>query len=250
MPAEAVKGSNVCADGWEDVPRATIDDPEDDPADKNDGFGVEGLNINERDKERLADEKDKDSLAIELSGYDLARLVDDLEKCDKLAKIDVNKLARNADPLAERIDLPGPIERQAAIKVLRMLMLGMRSLWHPIKRAIADHSTMKSLGKTQGVGDSVAAAVGRTRVIEGLRIAESIRKGLGRQDREFSVWLNQIRAKQTPVHRPGFSVDDIIKGTLAILPEKTLPKPVCDPSGLKLPANDNWRVEAVASNAA
>src|SRR6202022_27739 len=143
------------------------------PADKNDGYETEEVNIDESDKERLA---------LKLSDHDLARLVDDLEEFDKLAKIDVNNLARNADPLAERIDLPGPIERQAAIKVLRMLMLGMRSLWHPVKRSISDHATMKSLGKTQGVGDGVEATVGRTRVIEGLRIAESIRKGLGRQE--------------------------------------------------------------------
>jgi hypothetical protein len=250
MPAEAVKTLNLSAGDWVEVAH---------PEEISEGFGVGRIKIDERDKERLA---------LKLSDYDLACLVDDIKDCDELAKTDINKLVRNADPLPERIDLPGPIERQEAIKIVRMLMVGMRSLWHPVKRSITDHATMKSLGKTQNVGDGVAAAVGRARVIEGLRLAESIRKGLTRQERApFSMWLNQIRAKQIPMQKPGLtaarrqaSVDAIIKEVLAILPDKSLPKPVRAPAGhywnlaagpvIKLADNDNCRVEAVASNAA
>jgi hypothetical protein len=218
------------ADGLEEVDRPVIDDPNDDPADVNDGFGVEGINIDERDNDRLA---------IKLSDYDLARLVDDLEEFDKTAKIDVNKLARNADPLAERIDMPGPIERQEAIKILRMLMLGMRSLWHPVKRAISDHATMKSLGKTQNVSDGVAATVGRTRVIEGLRIAEPIRKGLGkiRQDNDCEARHWPASARQGQRRYMAF-FDRLISDVLAGLAETPVP------------ANDNCGVEAVAAKAA
>jgi hypothetical protein len=93
---ESAYGSNVCTDGWEDVPRATIEDPEDDAADVNDGFGVEGFYIDERDKERL----------LKLSDYDLARLMDYFTKCNKLTKIDVDKSAGKSDPLLEQIDWP------------------------------------------------------------------------------------------------------------------------------------------------
>ena len=216
-------------------------------------FGLEAFHIDERDKQKLA---------LKLSNYDLLKLRDYLEECDKLAKIDVNKLARNADPLTGQIELPGPDERQEAIKILCMLMLGMRSLWHPVIRAIADHATMTSQGKTQGVGDKVAAAVGRQRVIDGLRLAEWIRKGFSRQDRGgFSLWLSQIRARQTVVHRPGFSVDEIIREILAILPDKSLPKPVRAVEAhdlylnlvagpVRVPANDNYRNATAASKAA
>jgi hypothetical protein len=64
-------------------------------------------------------------------------------------------------------------------------------------------------------------AIGRQRVIEGLRIAESIRKGLSRQERPFSMWQNQIRARQIQIKKPGLtaarrqaSVDEIIKAVL------------------------------------
>ncbi len=250
IPAEAVKTLNLSAGDWVDVAN---------PEEISEGFGVGRVKIDERDKERLA---------LKLSDHDLACLVDYIKDSDELAKIDINDLVRDADPLPERIDLPGPIERQEAIKIVRMLMVGMRSLWHPVKRSITDHATMKSLGKTQNVGDGVAAAVGRARVIEGLRLAESIRKGLTRQERApFSMWLDQIRAKQIPMQKPGLtaarrqaSVDAIIKEVLAILPDKSLPKPVRAPAGhywnqatgpvIKLADNDNCRVEAVASNAA
>jgi hypothetical protein len=83
---------------------------------------------------------------------------------------------------------------------------------------------MKTLG--EGKGRDVAAAVGRQRVIEGLRIAESIRKGLSRQDRAFSARVNQVRASQEAVPSTEWrrsdrfrlpSVDEIIKATLAVL---------------------------------
>ena len=82
-----------------------------------------------------------------------------------------------AVPLLPQVDFPSSDQRVESGKIIRMLRLGMRCFWHPVISAIADHATMASLGKTQGVGDHVAAAVGRTRVIEGLRQAELIRKG-------------------------------------------------------------------------
>jgi hypothetical protein len=252
MPATAVKGSNLCTDNFFEVMpndrwRGTGDNA--DPA-ENAGFEFEAINIDERDRERLA---------LKLSDYDLVRLWDYFKECDESAKIDIDNLAGKADPLSECIDLPDPIERQTAIKVVRILMMGMRSLWHPVKRAITDHATMKSLGITQNVADGVAATVGRTRVIEGLRLAESIRKGLRRQERDFSMWLSQIRARQTMVHTPGLaaarrqaSVDEIIREVIAVLP-----MPVRAPTGhywnlaagpvIKLPDNDDCRAEAIAA---
>jgi hypothetical protein len=225
-PADAVKSLNLCADGWEDAFSYDYEDPEADPDEKNEGFGLERFKINELDKKRIT---------IQLSDYDLARLSDYFKEHDELAKIDIDKVVRDTDPLPESIDLPGPIERQEAIKIVRMLMLGMRSLWHPVIRAIAGHATMKSLGKTQGAGDGVAAAVGRQRVIEGLRLAESIRKGLAR--RECGS------ARQEVVSSEGWcpSVDEIIREVLAVLP-RCAAKP--------LHANDNYCVGAVISKAA
>jgi hypothetical protein len=230
------------------------------------------FNVGEADSEKggmcvMDEDGTTRRLDIKTDVYDLLRLMDDFEECDDLAKIDTNKLALTADPMPEQIGFPGPIERQEAIKILRMLTLGMRSLWHPVIRAIADHATMTSLG--QGKGKGVAAAVGRQRVIEGLRIAESIRKGLKRQDRHFSMWQHQIRARQIRVpsaewrlsnrYRLG-SVDDIITGTLAILPIPVrAPEghylnqaagPVIKLADKPLPANDNHRIEDVASIAA
>jgi hypothetical protein len=224
MPAEAVKGSNLYTDTFHEVTDPIGDDPNDDPADENEEYEVEKPEV-----DRRRDKNGNDPLAIEISDYDLVMLWDYFKECDYLAKIDVNKLAGKSDPLPQRIELPGPIERQEAIKILRILMLGMRLLWHPVIRSIVNHATMNSLGKTQGVGDKVAATVGRTRVIEGLRLAESIRKGLARQERGFSMWLNQTRARQTPIQKPGLtaarlkaSVDEIIKEVLVAV-MKTAP---------------------------
>jgi hypothetical protein len=221
MPPTALKGLNWCTDKFNEViPDDRGGDTGDeaaDPADKNNGFGFETIKIDARDKERLA---------LKLSDYDLARLMDYFKESDASTKIDINKPGK-VDPLLERIDLPGPMERHAAIKNAHMLIMGMHLLWHPVERAIFDHASMKSLGKTQNVGDGVAATVGRTRVIEGLRLAESIRKGLMRQERGFSMRLNQ-----TPVQTPGLtaarrqaSVDAIIKEVLAGRLSAVLPAP-------------------------
>jgi len=175
-------------------------------------------------------------LDIKTDDYELLRLIDDFEDIDELAKIDINKLALTADPLPDRTDFPTDDQRAESGKIIRILMLGMRTLWHPVIRAIADHATMTSLG--QGIG--VPATVGRTRVIEGLRVAESIKKGLG-------------RLQERPLSMP--SIDDIIKGTLA-----ALPMPVRATAGhywnqaagpvIKLPDNDNCPLEAATGKAA
>jgi hypothetical protein len=226
-PANATKPVNLLLEGWKEAISHANKEPEDELPVYGNGVEYEPLNIDKRDKNQLLLKLPDD--------YELARLVDYFNECDHLAKIDENKLASDADPLPVQIDSPGPIGRQESIKVVRMLMLGMRSLWQPVKAAIVDHSTMTAIGKTR---TSNIAAVGRQRVIEGLRIAESIRKGLSRQDRVFSAWLNQVRAKQTIVNRPGFSVDDIIIGTLTIL------------AAMPLPANDNYQFEDQVRRAA
>jgi hypothetical protein len=226
MPTEAVKSLNLCADGWKDAFSPEYKDPEADPDEKNEGFGVVRFKVDERDKKRLA---------IKLSDYDLASLAGYFKECDDSANIDRNKLVLKADPLPKRIDIPGPIERQHAIKIMRMLMVGMRSLWHPVKRAIVDHATMKSLGETQNVGDGVAAAVGRWRVIEGLRVAESIRKGIARSTERLAV----DEAKHWPAKRRHMAfLDKFINEVLTTV------------AAMPLPANDNYRIDAVASNAA
>ena len=244
MPATALKGSNLSTDNFFEVmpdDRYGTGDDVDPKANK--GFEPELINVDWRDKARLD---------IKLSGSDLVGLMKLFSERDASAKIDINKPGK-VDPLLERIESPSPIERRTAIKFLRTLMMGMHSIWYPVKRAIADHATMKSLGKTQNVGDGVAATVGRTRVIEGLRLAESIRKGIVRQERGFSMRLNQ-----TPVQTPGLnaarrqaSVDEIIKEVV-----RALPMPVRAPAGhywnlaagpvIKLQDNDNGRLEAAA----
>ena len=166
MPAHAVKTLNLHVDGWDDVVDLANKEPEDDLPPYEHGLGYEKLNIDERDKQQLLLKLPDD--------YELAKLVDYFNECDKLAKIDANKLARDADPLPVRIDLPGPIDRQESIKIIRMLKLGMRSLWYPVRAAIVDHATMTALGKTR-TGN--VAGVGRQRVIEGLRITAKIGNG-------------------------------------------------------------------------
>jgi hypothetical protein len=243
MPVQAMKSLNLYVDNKQDVFSADYEDDEAFPDEKNEGFEFTRVKIYE----------EKELRALNLSDYDLVRLADEFNESDKLAAIDVNKLARGANPLPEQADLPSPIVRVESGKIIRMLMLGMRSLWHPVIRAIADHATMKSLGTTQGVGDGVAATVGRQRVIEGLRIAESIRKGIGRQDRAFSMRLNG-RADQEVVSSTEWrlsnryklgSVDEIIGQVLA-----ALGGPPSQPAENLLAANDNWPVEFAASKAA
>lgn len=73
-------------------------------------------------------------------------------------------------------------QRLDADKTIRMLMAGMRTLWSPVKLSIIDRIELNALGTTQGVGSNGATAAGRQRVIEGLRIACSIRKDLLRAE--------------------------------------------------------------------
>jgi hypothetical protein len=228
MPAEALPPLNIyvgdkLSQSTEGTGAPTGPDDEAPDEAGNEGIEFENIYVDQADNDRVMCVMDDDGttrrLDIKIDGYDLLRLIDEIEDIDALAKIDVKKLALTADPLPEQIDFPSPAERAHASKIVRMLMVGMRSLWHPVKRSIADHATMTSLG--QGKGRGVAAAIGRQRVIEGLRIAESIRKGLTRQDRPFSMWQNQIRARQIPIRKPGLtaarreaSVDEIIKAVL------------------------------------
>ena len=235
MPAEALPPLNIYV--GDKISQSTDGTgaptgPDDEAPDEveNEGVEFESINVGEADGQSsmcVMDENETTHrLEIKAGDYAVLRLADALEEIDKSAKIDVNDLMREAPPLLPQTDFPSSDQRAESGKIIRMLKVRMHTLWHPVIRSIADHVTMTSLGKTQGAGDKVAAAVGRQRVIEGLRLAESIRKGLGRQDRPFSMWLNQmnqIRARQTIVNRPGFSVDDTIKGTLVVLADKTAP---------------------------
>jgi hypothetical protein len=232
--------------------------PDDEALDEagNEGVEFESINVGEADSRRsikvIQEDGTTHRLEINADNYAVLRLVDELEEIDELARIDVNDLKREAPPLLPQVDFPSHDQRAESGKIIRMLQVGMRTLWHPVIRAIASHADMKSLG--QGKGKDTAAAVGRQRVIEGLRLAESIRKGLGRKDHVFSMWQSQIRARQTTVHRPGFSVDDIIKGTLGVLAGNAHLSQTADPVIKRdvklLAANDNHRFDAFALRAA
>jgi hypothetical protein len=128
----------------------------------------------------------------------------------------------------------------------------MRTLWPPLIRAIADRVTMHSLGRSQGVGDDKAATVGRWRVIEALRLAESIRRGLERQK----------LAPTTPARRKRTNVPSVneMMPPLVAKPIRTLASsgsylnqtagPVIKLSDKPLAANDNHRFDAGALKAA
>jgi hypothetical protein len=229
-------------------------EPDDEAPDEsgNEGTEFESIYVDQADNERamcvMDDDGTKRRLDIKIDGYDLLRLIDAIDDIDDLAKIDVNDLMRESPPLLPQTDFPSDGQRAESGKILRMLMLGMRSLWRPVIRAIADHATMTSLGKTQGAGDKVAAAVGRQRVIEGLRIAESIRKGIARSEKPAAVdearhWparrLREASAVQPmPVRATEDHYLNLAAGPVIKLPDDTLP------------ANDNRCANAAASEAA
>ncbi|MCK1284680.1 hypothetical protein IVB41_12200 [Bradyrhizobium sp. 44] len=161
------------------------------------------------------DKKDKRKLRIDVPDFQLSQLIDACEELDEVAKLDASKLARRVPSLPT----PDQLDRAEAQKLLRMIIVGTRSLWWPLKRAMFHNATMKSLGK----GDSAnAPAAGRQRVVEGLRYIYSVKRNLARHDRGFSLWLARIRRDQVPVISKRFkvpSVDEIIDGTLAVLPD-------------------------------
>ena len=77
--------------------------------------------------------------------------------------------------------LPTGVEvRCDASKKLRLLQIGMRGLWKPVKQAIIDHAEMWTLGISQGVSRAMAATAGRQRVLDGLSIAADIRQDIRR----------------------------------------------------------------------
>jgi hypothetical protein len=246
-PAEAMPSLNIYVP--DPISQSTgaptgLDDEAPDPKDENEGIRVTNINFAATDKlERPIvtgfDKKGKSriyALDINASGYDLLRLVDELNEIDKLAALDIDDLVREAPPLLPQADFPDAEQRAESTKIILILMTQMRTLWHPVISAIDDHATMASLAR--GKGKDVAAAVGRQRAIEGLRIADSIRGGLAQRERIFSMYM------------------DILDGL-----DKRLPKPVRAPEGhyrnmargpvIKLPvkpphANDNFRAADVA----
>jgi hypothetical protein len=270
-PAEALPSLNIYigdegSQGTDGTGAATGPDDESPDDNENKGFEFESINVGEADSERGMCVMDEDGttrrLEVKTDDYGVLRLIDALEEIDELAAINIDDLAPSLLP---QTDFPSSDQRAESGKIIRILLVGMRTLWPPVIRAIASHADMKSLG--QGKGKDVVAAVGRQRVIEGLRIAESIRKGLKKQPirkgltrkLDFSMWQNQIRARQTTVNRPGFSADDTIKGTLAVLADKSLPTPVRTDehywpvfklADTPLAANDNIRSDSAARKAA
>jgi len=73
--------------------------------------------------------------------------------------------------------LPTGVEIRAdANKILRLLQVGMRGLWRPVKLAIVDHVEIWTLGITQGVSRGMAPTAGRQRILDGLSIAADIRQ--------------------------------------------------------------------------
>jgi hypothetical protein len=70
--------------------------------------------------------------------------------------------------------------RSDASKKLRMLQVGMRGLWTPVKQAIVDHTELWKIGITQGVSRAMAPTAGRQRVLDGLGLAADIRQDISR----------------------------------------------------------------------
>lgn len=221
LPADATQTQNLITGGREDE-----DAPEEDAVVYDEGLTgmtVTRLKINK---------KDKGKLLINISDFQLARLIDELDYVDRSSKIDVVAAARKHASRQPSIDAPDQLDRAEACKIVRMVKLGMHQLWTPMKRALFSNAAMSSLGKIEGANDQSAAAVGRQRVIDGLRIADLIRTALARHDRGLSLWLSRIRRDQVPVVSHRFkvpSVDEILDGTLAVLPEH--PKPLRAPAG-------------------
>jgi hypothetical protein len=230
--------------------------PDDEAPDegKNEGFGFKSFNICAADESGSTKVMDKDGTThrvdIKADDYIIGRLVDELEEIDKIAKIDVDKLQDKPAPLPQ-VDFPDLDQRVESGKIIRMLMLGMHTLWHPVIRAIASQATMKSLGRSQGVGDDKAATVGRWRVIEGLRLAESIRRRLERQ--------KLAPARSTTAARPKIPSVSEMMGPLAVPKAVRAPAsgylnqaagPVIKRDVKPLHANDNCRAADIVSKAA
>jgi len=226
MPKEAIQALNIYTDGSERLDRLDIDNPDGGfPDDVNGGY-------NGYDNGKV-DQTNKNKLNLKIDDYRIGRLVDELKEIDTLAKIDVEELLHTAPPLPQ-VDFPDLDQRVESGKIIRMLKLGTHTLWHPVIRAIADRVTMASLGKSQGVGDDKKwSAVGRQRVIEGLRLAESIRKRLERQ---------KLKPAAKPTARRRIPSVTEMMGPLAA------PKAIRAPASV--PANDNYRAADAALRAA
>lgn len=232
-----------------------FDDEAPDEKQENEGVEFQCINVGEADSPNSMKVMDDDGvthrLEIKVDDYDVLRLADQLDECDETSEIDASELVRKNLPLPERTDFPSdPNDFIESGKIIRILMLGMRTLWTPVIRAIEDGVTMNSLGKSQGVGDDKAATVGRWRVIEGLRLAESIRRGLERQ---------RLRPqKPMPARSKIPSVKDMMP--LLATPRSVHASsghylnqaagPVIKRADNPLAANDNDRLDTVALSAA
>lgn len=173
--------------------------------------------------------------SVPIRALDVLRILEEVEEREAAAKLNVDKLLRDAGPRPIRIDLPSVYDRAKANKIMLMLRLGMRTLWSPVKLAIVDHEEMYRLGLTQGARREIAPAVGRQRIIEGLRIAGAIRMGITRSEKGDATG----EARHWPAReRHNAAVDYLIAEVLLAIADKPLP------------ANDNSCPNAVTSVAA
>ncbi len=136
---------------------------------------------------------DTESLNVlyELPGY----VFEVLYIMDMVKALDRCERTKPAPPGSER-DRPVFDSRLEAVELrveasemLEKLKVRMGSLWKPVKLAVIDRVELHELGTTQGVGRDLAGAVGRQRVIEGLRIAASLRKGMAESQRGLGALL-------------------------------------------------------------
>jgi len=184
------------------------------------------------DKKEIADFKvEREVPAV---AFDVLAIIERMDERDELAKIDIDNLMRDVGPRPVRVDFPGLYERAEASKIIRMLRLGLRTLWRPVELAVVDHVEMYRLGMTQGARRDTAAGIGRQRVIEGLRIADSIRKGITRSEKQDVVAIRPLARADGEIE----PVEGLIRDLLAALANR------------QLPANDNYRADAIANNAA
>ena len=138
LPANAIQALNIYIDGSERMDRIDVDIP------ANGGFPDEDVNEGFNGYENgKVNQSDKDKLDLKIDDYRIGRLIDELKEIDQSAKFDINKLKDKPAPLP-LAEFPGLNERVESGKIIRMLKLGMHTLWHPVIGAIDGRVSMAS----------------------------------------------------------------------------------------------------------
>jgi hypothetical protein len=166
---------------------------------------------------------------IPVLAFEMLEILEQVEALDDVEKQML--LPRKSDrqrPVFDSRLLDGEC-RADADKTIRILMAGMRSVWSPVKLAIIDNVEMWRLGTTQGVGRQMAATAGRQRVIEGLRLAVSIRKDMVRSELTGNTDILPLTRAASEIH--GFGERECVTEFIQIK---------------RLPANDNSRAKIAA----